>query len=903
MTTETPVIRRRRGIPSIWIIPLIALGICGWLLYSSYRDAGILITIYFDEANGITPGKTQVMSKGIPIGLVQEVHPDIDRQRVRTIVKMDKESEPYLVKDTLFWIVRPELSAARIQGLDTIFSGSYIGIQVGVDKMQGRTFTGLNTAPPVPGSAPGLHISLHAATLGSIQIGTGVYYRNIEIGSVQGYRLQEDDSVLIDLFIEQDYADIVREQSRFCNASGVSVAGKLPNLKVQVESLASLLKGGILLQTPEQLKNSPPAGNGQVFKLYKDLEEANYGIPMTLTLSSAVDIVEGDTKIMYRGIEAGFVKEIRINDDERKTVTAHILLDPRTELILRENTIFWLVKPEITPAGVNNLRTLVTGPHITFKPGGGKYRDDFEILPEPPADEPLRPGAAFVLDTDEAVSFSPQSPVLYKKIQVGEVVSIDLDPKGNGIRTTIFVYEPYLRLINRDSIFWQQSGVEADANLSGVRIRTGPLAELFTGSINFTTPDGNAARAKPVEKNHAFRLFANYAKAIQSIPALQQPGISVRLRSLDPGSLRVGSPLLFKGITIGKVIGFEVDGHRQEIFIDCLIDVDHAGTVKGDTRFYNLSGVEISGGIDGLTMRTGSLQSIVSGGIGLLSMPGSGPARKSTIFPLYSNVQDALHAGDAVIQVTFDEPVDRLKVGAPIRHKGIDIGAVTNLTFTANLQAVVADIRMDPKFMSLFRTETRIWIEEPEVSISGIKNPGAIVFGPYITFKPGRGELAREFVALADPPPPFSTTGKGLNLVLETRNLGSLTPGSPVAYRQVQIGKVTGFTLSPTFQKVYVAVAIEPQFRHIIKENTKFWNSSGASFSAGLFSGVHLETESLETIVRGGIALATPEEGGKAIANGHHFLLHDKEEPAWLRWTPDLSGQTTAGQQSTGTVR
>ncbi|GEM_PF-279363 len=903
MTTETPVIRRRRGIPSIWIIPLVALGICGWLLYSSYRDAGILITVYFDEANGITPGKTQVMSKGIPIGLVQEVHPDIDRQRVRTIIKMDKESEPYLVKDTLFWIVRPELSAARIQGLGTIFSGSYIGIQVGVDKKQGRNFTGLNTAPPVPGTAPGLHISLHAATLGSIQIGTGVYYRNIEIGSVQGYRLQDDDSVLINLFIEQDYSEIVREQSRFCNASGVAISGKLPNLKMQIESLASLLKGGILLQTPDQLKNSPPARNGQVFRLYKDLEEANYGIPMTLTLSSAVDIVEGDTKVMYRGIEAGFVKEIRINNDERKTVTAHILLDPRTELILRENTTFWLVKPEITASGVSNLRTLISGSHITFKPGDGKFCDRFEILPEPPADEPLRPGASFVLTTAEPVSFSPQSPVLYKKIQVGEVVAIDLDPRGKGIRTTIFVYEPYLRLINRDSIFWQQSGVEAEANLSGVRIRTGPLAEMFTGSINFTTPDGKAAAAKAVEKDHAFRLFADYAEAMQTVPALQQPGVSVRLTTQDPGSLSLGSPLLFKGIAIGKVIGFEVDGDRQDVLIDCLIDIDHAEMVRGNTRFYNLSGVEISGGLDGVTMRTGSLQSIVSGGIGLLSMPGVDPTRKSTIFPLYGNLQDALHAGDAVIQVTFDEPVDRLKVGSPLRYKGIDIGAVSNLTFSADLQAVVADIRMDRKFTPLFRTGTQIWLEEPEVSISGIKNPGAIVFGPYITFKPGRGDLTRTFIALAAPPQPFSTTGKGLNLVLETRNLGSLAPGSPVAYRQVRIGKVTGFSLSPTFQKVYVAVAIEPQFQHLIYDNTKFWNSSGASFSAGLFSGIHLETESLETIVRGGIALATPEGGGKAVTTGHHFLLHDAADPAWLTWTPDLSGRTAADQQSTGTIR
>lgn len=890
MSPATPVIHKKAGISAIWILPLIALGICCWLLYSSYRDAGILITVSFEEANGITPGKTQVMSKGIPVGLVQEVHPDLDNQRVQIVIKMEKESEQFLVEDTLFWIVRPELSAARIVGLETIFSGSYIAIQRGSSTKSSHKFNGFNTAPPVSEDAPGLHVSLHAEALGSIQVGTGVYYRNIEIGSVQSYRLQNDDSVLVSLFINKEYANIVREQSRFCNASGISVSGKLTNLKVQVESLASILKGGILLQTPEQLKNTPPAQNGQIFKLYKDLEEANYGIPMTLNLASAVDIVEGDTKVMYRGIEAGFVKEIKINQDDRRTVTAHILLDPRAELILREQTTFWLVKPEITTSGINNLRTLVAGPHITFKPGGGSYRNHFEILPSPPPDEPLRPGSTFVLTSGEAVSFSPLSPVFYKKIQVGEVISIDLDATGKNVSTTIFIYEPYLHLVHQDSVFWQQSGVEAEADLSGVRIRTGPLAEMFTGSISFATPERRSAAAKnPVEKNHSFHIHGSYIEAVRNIPALQQPGLSIRLQTTDPGSLTVGSPLLYKGMTIGKVIGFQLAAKQDKVFIDCFIDQKHADLVRGVIRFYNLSGVELSGNLGGITVKTGSLQSIVSGGIGLLPSTEQFPAQKSEVYPLYKDLQDALHADDISIRVKFEEAVGQLKTGSAIKYKDVTIGNVSSLSFTADLQSLIAEIRIDKKFAPLFRVDTKIWLEQPQFSISGVENPETILFGPYINFLPGKGTPARDFTALNRPPQPFSPKGKGLNIILETTRLGSLTPGSPVSFRQVPVGRVTGFSLSPTFKKVYISVAVDEQYRNIIRENTRFWNSSGAKFAAGLFSGVRVETESLETIVRGGIALATPEEGGKEIAPGHHYHLFDEADPAWLEWQPNLA--------------
>ncbi len=901
MSPAVPVVHHRKGISAIWILPLLALGICSWLLYSSYRDAGILITISFEEANGVTPGKTQVMSRGIPIGLVQEVHPDLDNQQVRVVVKMEKESEGYLVEDSLFWVVRPELSAARIQGLDTIFSGSYIAIQTGSSTRSSREFTGLSTAPPVPRDAPGLHLSLQAETLGSIQAGTGIYYRNIEIGSVQGYHLQDDDSVLISLFIKNEYADIVREQSRFCNASGISVSGKLTNLKVQVESLAALLKGGILLYTPEQLKDSPAAQNGRTFKLYKDLEEANYGIPMTLNLVSAVDIVEGDTKIMYRGIEAGFVKEIQIDPDDRRTVTAHILLDPRAELILREQTTFWLVKPEISPSGVNNLRTLIVGPHITFKPGGGEFRDHFEILPAPPPDEPLRPGATFVLTANEAVSFSPQSPVFYKNIKVGEIISIDLDSTGKSVRTTIFIYEPYLHLIDGDSVFWQQSGVEAQADFSGVRIRTGPLAEMFTGSISFATPEKRSTSAKPIGKNLSFRIYSSYAEAVKKVPALQQPGLSISLRTSDPASLSVGSPLLFKGMEVGRITGFQLAANKREVFIDCFIERKHADLVGSATRFYNLSGIEVSGNLAGISMKTGSLQTIVSGGIGLLTSPGQDTGRKTTAYPLYKDLQDALHAEDMSIRVQFEKEVGQLKTGSPMTYKGVTIGTVTALNFTADLQTLVADIRIDRKFSPLFRKDTKIWLEQPQFSISGINNPETVLFGPYLTFLPGKGVPAREFTALNSPPQPFPGSGKDFTIILETARLGSLGPGSPVSYRQVQVGRVTGFTLSPTFQKVYVSVAIDPQYRNIIRENTRFWNSSGTRFSAGLFSGVQFESESLETVIRGGIALATPEDCGSLVETGRHYHLFDEAEPAWLEWRPNLAGSNnerkTAGKR------
>lgn len=889
--TNTAVIRIIRGISPIWTLPLIALGICAWLVYSAYTNAGVEISISFKDASGIVPEKTQVMARGIPIGIVKELHPDLDNNQVKVIVKIAHEAAPYLVEDTLFWIVRPELSASSVQGLETILSGSYIGIQTGTSSEPRSEFEGLSTAPPVSADTPGLHLQIRADTLGSIQVGTGIYYRNIQIGKVQKFQLVSDNSVLIDVFIEAHYSHLVREGSRFSNASGIQIGGKLPNLKIKVESLAALLRGGILLHTPEQLQDSPPVKNSHTFSLYPDFESANYGLPMTLTLASSEDIVEGSTKIMYRGLEAGFVKEIRINDDEQRTVTASILLDPRAELILRENTRFWMVKPQISPSGINNLRLLLSGAHITFQPGDGDFRNHFDILPEPPPQTPLRAGRTFVLTSGTPIDISAGSPVFYKNIQVGEVIDVDIDTSGETLRTTTYIYEKYLGFLSTKSVFWMHSGIEVNASLGeGLSVSTGPLARMLQGGISFTTPDKlNKQKNYPPEEGFGFRLHSSYKDAVAAVPALQPAGIRFLVAASDAHSLSIGSPILHKNIKIGEIEGFRLSEDQRTVLIDCLVTNEYKELVHQKTRFYNLSGIKVSGGLNGLDVQTGSLQSMVSGGIGCINSGQGAPLAKSEPFPLHADLQAAMHADEVLLTLLLTE-TDGLKEGSPIRYKGIEIGRIMSMAFAENMQTINADARVDSNAASLFRIDTRIWVEKAEVDLSGVRNVETMVFGSYLNVLPGEGAPARIFSVLPKPPRTEIASRDGLGIVLETKHLGSLSVGSPVYYRQLEVGQVTGYELSPTFQKVHVFINIAHPYKAIIRKNTRFWNVSGAKIAGGIFSGLTVSTESLAAFMRGGVALATPdkEEIGPAVPAGQHFPLFESPEKEWLDWNPNI---------------
>jgi len=886
-----PVLKKRRGISPIWTLPILAVVLCGWLLYKSFMEAGVEIEVYFDDASGIVPEKTRVMIRGIPIGIVKGMHPDIENSRIRVVIKMDRLVEPYLVEDAKFWIVKPEVSASRVIGLETILSGSYIRVQRGESTVESHVFTALPSAPPIPSDTPGLHIKLHSTALRSIQEGSAIYFRNIQIGSVQTYKLDEKDTILINCFIQPEYSQLVKSGSRFYDASGLTMTGKFPNLKLRMESVASLVKGGIVVGTPEALQDTPLAKNGDMFTLFEDFEAANYGIPMTLKLSSGAGISESTTKVMYRGLEAGYVKRITINDDAHHSVTAHILLDPRADIILRENTRFWLVKAEVSMAGIHNLDTLFSGPYITFQLGDGQFRDEFEILPNQPADRPLRPGRSFILTSAESPASANGSPLYYNKIKIGEIIGKKLSEDRKSTETFIFIYDEYTDIIYSDSVFIEAEGISIDADLSGFSINVGSLITTIKGGISVINPP-TSAKAKSrqtAEEDSRYVLHPDLKSALAAVPSMKPKGLYLTLVADDLDSYKPGSPILFKKIRVGQVIGFDYSEKEKMVHVKCFIEKQYEDLITSTSRFYRASGIRIQGSASGLSVETESLASILVGGIGFMTPAGGKPAGDKSRFTIFDS-RDAAESSDNVkISVRF-KIAEQLKLGAEVTYRGIQLGKVDSITFAENLKSIIATLSIEKVYETFFREKTRIWLTTPSIGFNQVRNLDNIIFGSTIELQPGTGEITHDFVGFETAPRPLNGSTDGLSIVLEATHLGSLDYGSPVYYRQVKVGEVTGYKLAPDFKNVLIYVGIDEQYAPIIRENTRFWNASGVTVKGGVFSGITVSTQSVTSLLSGGIALATPgkEEMGTPVGEGFHFTLHDEPEEGWLDWSPDI---------------
>jgi paraquat-inducible protein B len=326
----------------LWLIPLVAAGLVVYLGYNSLANRGPLVTLVLASADGLTVDQTEVKHKAVTVGTVESIKLSNDMKSVVVEVRMVGGTDAMLTDKARFWVVRPRLSAGSLTGIETLVSGAYIEVDPGgPGGKKERRFDALREPPGRQSDEPGQVYVLKAKHLGSLSTGSPVYYRDVEVGEVLSYDLGDGlGPVTLRVFVREPYDKFVHAQTQFWNASGLSVTMGAEGMHIELQSIQTLLSGGIAFETPTGAGPDTVAGEKATFDLYEDKATADNAfyrenIPYVSYFRSSVQGLATGSPVLVSGVQVGSVHDVKlVYDAAAHAMVARVAFAIQPERIL-----------------------------------------------------------------------------------------------------------------------------------------------------------------------------------------------------------------------------------------------------------------------------------------------------------------------------------------------------------------------------------------------------------------------------------------------------------------------------------------------------------------------------------------------------------------------------------------
>ncbi|EKO3473055.1 MCE family protein [Vibrio fluvialis] len=860
----SPDVRRNKGISPLWILPILTMILAGWLVVKAIHDAGDRIQIYFSDAQGLVAGRTTIRYQGLEVGMVRDIKLSSDLNSIYVEADVYPEATRLLSADTRFWLVKPTASLSGVSGLDALVSGNYIAIQPG-SNIDGQSdhpdeYHALDSAPSDLLANSGLTISLKASDLGGISIGSQIVYKKIPIGEVYSYQLDESaKSVIIQASIKNEYRHIITSESRFWNVSGVGTTVGFDGIDVRLESLSALIGGSIAVDSPD---GGEPVEQNTQFRLYRDLKTAGRGIPVKIDLPDNNNINPSGAPIIYRGIEIGQITNLQLNNDK---IVASAAVQPAFSDLLNSGSHFVLEEAKVSLTGVENLANLVKGNFLTLVPGKGDRARHFTAVRKAEFSQEQSRSVALKLIAESSFGLEKDAQILYRGVAVGSVTAVKL--AADKVEFDVLIDKQYASLVRSQSRFYVTGSASAALTESGLSVSIPPAKQLLTGSISFVSEGSEKTQ-------QSYRLYQN--QSLAEIAKYNQSGSqTLQLFAPELPPVNAGSPLLYRNLKVGTVSSFKLT--QSGVVIEAKIENQYKHLITSQTVFWSRSGVEVNASLSGVSIKAAPLQTLIQGGIEFDNINGV-ENKQGELWKLYPDYQQAQKYGEEIMLVAQGNT--GITIGTPIKYNGVQVGEITDVLPDFSSPQVRFKARIQPTYAPyITKAGSVFWLAEAKVGLKGVSNLQNLI-SKAIEVKPGSGKATKQFTLSAMP-----YQAKGITFSLQSETRGSIDVGTPVLYRDIEVGRVTDIRLGNFADRVISTIEIESKYAYLVRENSLFWNTSGLDVSIGL-SGANVKAGTLDSIVRGGITFATPEQKQLTAAAkaGQSFYLYPTPQEEWKKW-------------------
>lgn len=733
----------RAPISWVWLFPALALAATAWLFWTNWRDLGPEITIHFDEAPGIQPGKTNLKFRGVQAGKVASVQLDPDLGGVLVKVRLHAFAAKLAREDTIFWIEEPVFSVKGVAGVESIIQGNAIqALQRGTGTKRQLVFQGMAEAPVNKSATPVLMLSLRADDIPFVARGAPVHHRGVAVGWVREKRFGEDGRPIVDVVISRERSSAVRSNARFWIEPATALRAGPGRIQLELSSLASLVNGGIAFDhfTP----GGEEVEDGAEFELSRDEAAARADGPrMQVDFDDGTGLISGQSRVTYLGQPVGLVESLVVSPTSHgveATVRLRSDFAPRAT----EGSVFKLVRPSIGLDGVSGLEAIVTGPYIAFEPGPASDVRPTRFLGSSTgggSSGVVQDGIVLTLRADSLPTMGEGAPLYYRGLPAGRVLSARPGAQGQP-ELKVMVDRAYRDKVRANVRFWRVPATSVDLGAGFLQVRLQGLSALWQGGVAFDVFGEEGPLAEP---NTAFTLLENE----QLAAAVSPP---VRITFDDGRGLQAGrTQLRYLGLPVGIVESVRVLEGKVEVMARFRAGFDFLrrrgsefAVMRPDISLQNVSGLE----------------TLVSG-VYIACAPGRG-----------SSYADNFSAMDHADMATLGEPgftfklvsgSTRVAAGAAITYNETQVGSVLDKTLSPDGKQVILTAEVRPAYRQLVRADSKFWDASAINAKLGIfrveiKTPNIVTSGRVAFTTPDSGaEPAPQgatFTLLPKPPRP-----------------------------------------------------------------------------------------------------------------------------------------------------
>lgn len=680
VVTHTPV-----RISWVWLFPILAAAAVLWMFWSDWRSKGPEIEVSFESAPGIQAGKTPLVYRGVTAGQVTGVRLDRGLDKVVLTVRLKAFAAGLASEGTVFWIDQPVVGLGDTSGLDALIQGNSLQARMGGGAPAYR-FEGASKAPLTPLESPALILKLRAPNIPFLDRGSGLFYRGVQVGSVESKELDKNGAPYLRVVVEKQFANTVRDNARFWPVPATSLKVGPGGVQLQVLGLKSILLGGVEFDVFGE--PGKPVSQETEFTLHADETTARAtGMPVKVSFPSGRGIRAGQTEVRHLGVPVGYVESATLNAGTQAVDTV-VRFQPAYENLHTSGAVFTLVLPHISLEGVSGLDTLITGPYIDCAPGPGEISTSFQgrmlITPKD------RDGLHVTLTAKSLPPLADGAPVLYRGLTAGKVAAKGLAPDGTPFLELI-IQTDFVKVLARNARFWQVPGASVQAGPGMINLDVAGLESLIKGGVAF---DIFEAPGEPVAGGTKFELFDSEAAA----KAISAP---VRISFDDGQGLLAGrTEVRYLGVPVGLVESVTPGNGKVDVVARLNAGYDFLRREGSAFAAVRLK-ISLSEGISGLeTAVSGVYIECVPAGGGRLTDRFKGVSLAKATFD---------QAEQRGLEVTVTSARSDISLEAPVSYRGIVVGKVLRKVLSDDGRQVGLGVVIYPPYDKLVRDNTKFW--------------------------------------------------------------------------------------------------------------------------------------------------------------------------------------------------